>query len=220
MPKRQRQKMKNELKKENTNDKHLLINVSFIVISSFHSILNFLPTCSFLDRRFPFNPRVSTLIIFLKNSAQNLHLSISVSSLFSSMMSRLLIISIAVLFLLQGATVAFQASTSLLRHPNLANTIVTQHKKYSPIATTSLQSSTTSDEDPYASPQLDTGAIAKYITAAATELGLFSATFQLLEIAKSTLDIKLPFAAIVFFFYACSLKSRVFNPLNNQRPDR
>lgn len=130
------------------------------------------------------------------------------------MISRLLTISIAVISLLKGV-VSFQAARSTsLHHPNLANTIVTQHKN-TPIATTFLQSSTTSDEDPYASPELDTGAIAKYITAAATELGLFSATFQLLD----SLDIK-PFAAIAFFFYACSLKSRVFNPLNNQRPDR
>jgi len=141
------------------------------------------------------------------------------------MMSRLLPISIAVLSLLQGIILpvnSFQAARSTsLHHPNLANTIVTQHKKYIQpiIATTSLQSSTTSD-DPYASPELDTGAIAKYITAAATELGLFSATFQLLEIAQSSFDIKLPFAVIAFFFYACSLKSRIFNPLNNQRPDR
>jgi len=137
------------------------------------------------------------------------------------MMSRLLSISIAVLSLLQGVVLPINAFSSA-RGPNLANTVVTQHKKYNnrhtpmPIATTSLQSSTTSDEDPYASPELDTGAIAKYITAAATELGLFSATFQLLDIAQ----FKLPFAAIAFFFYACSLKSRVFNPLNNQRPDR
>ena len=134
-------------------------------------------------------------------------------------MTRLLTISIAVLSLLQVDS--FQAARSTSLHlPNLAKNIVTQHKKYTPIATTSLQSSTTSDEDPYASPELDTGAIAKYITAAATELGLFSATFQLLDIAISSVDIKLPFAAIAFFFYACSLKSRVFNPLNNQRPDR
>ena len=141
-------------------------------------------------------------------------------------MSRLLPISIAVLSLLLAGFIprssAFQtAGSALLHRSNLANTAVTQYKKYTPIATTtSLQSSTTSDEDPYASPQLDTGAIAKYIAAAATELGLFSATFQLLDIAQSSLDIKLPFAAIAFFFYACSLKSRVFNPLNNQRPDR
>ena len=133
------------------------------------------------------------------------------------MMTRLLTISIAVLSLLQVDS--FQAARSTSLHlPNLAKNIVTQHKKYTPIATTSLQSSTTSDEDPYASPELDTGAIAKYITAAATELGLFSATFQLLDIAQS--QVKLPFAVISFFFYACSLKSRVFNPLNNQRPDR
>ena len=38
--------------------------------------------------------------------------------------------------------------------------------------------------------------------------------------AQASLPTKLPFPAIAFLFYACSLKSRVFNPLNNQRPDR
>ena len=117
-------------------------------------------------------------IYFFKKLSYTQNLASSIS-----MMSRLLTISIAVLSLLQGV-VSFQAARiTSLHHPNLANTIVTQHKKYTPIATTtSLQSSTTtSDEDPYASPQLDTGAIAKYITAAATELGLFSAPTLLIS---------------------------------------
>lgn len=89
--------------------------------------------------------------------------------------------------------------------------------------TTALQSSTASgnEEDPYSSPQLDTGALAKYAAAAVTELALFGGTFQLIDLALSQLDIaQLPFPAMAFVFYAASLKSRVFNPLNNQRPDR
>mmetsp|Transcript_1856 Transcript_1856/g.3286 ORF Transcript_1856/g.3286 Transcript_1856/m.3286 type:complete len:315 (-) Transcript_1856:200-1144(-) len=87
-------------------------------------------------------------------------------------------------------------------------------------ATTALSSSTVSEEDPYSSPQLDTGALAKYAVAATTELALFGATFQLIDLALAQLDTQLPLPAIAFVFYAASLKSRVFNPLNNQRPDR
>ncbi len=88
--------------------------------------------------------------------------------------------------------------------------------------TTTLRSSSSSDINPYTSPQLDTDALLKYATSAITELSLFAATFQLLDVISSQLlnleSIPMPFAFLVF--YACSLKSRVFNPLNNQRPDR
>lgn len=87
--------------------------------------------------------------------------------------------------------------------------------------TTAVQSSTTSNDDPYASPELDTGALAKYAIAAVTELTLFGAIFQLLDLASAQLlDTQLPFPVMAFLFYAASLKSRTFNPLNNQRPDR
>ena len=141
--------------------------------------------------------------------------------------SSLLPSSLAVLSLLQGTLMspanAFQtASRTSLHLPKLVGQSGASfvHPNRHPIATTYLQSSTTSNEDPYASPQLDTSAITKYIIAGTTELGLFSATFQLLDMAQASLDTKLPFPAIAFLFYACSLKSRVFNPLNNQRPDR
>ena len=86
-----------------------------------------------------------------------------------------------------------------------------------------LAATTTGNDDPYASPQVDTDALAKYSLAAITQLALFSAVFQLIDLATSQLGIvgpPLPFPALAFLFYACSLKSRVFNPLNNQRPDR
>ena len=85
----------------------------------------------------------------------------------------------------------------------------------------SFQLRSTKDEiDPYLSPELDTDAVTKYIIAAATEMSLFAGTFKLLDTALSTVDVQLPFPAIAAVFYASSLKSRVFNPLNNQRPDR
>jgi hypothetical protein len=83
-----------------------------------------------------------------------------------------------------------------------------------------FSSTTTSSEDPYASPQLDTDAILKYGTAAITELSLFAGLFKLLDVSLSQLDVAMPFPMAFAIFYACSLKSRVLNPLNNQRPDR
>jgi tryptophan-rich sensory protein len=80
-------------------------------------------------------------------------------------------------------------------------------------------SSVSKDENPFASPQLDTDALAKYSLAAITELSLFGATLQLLDVAQASFDTRLPFPLVTFLFYASSIKSRVFNPLNNQRPD-
>lgn len=80
-------------------------------------------------------------------------------------------------------------------------------------------SSVSKDENPFTSPQLDTDAVAKYSLAAITELALFGATLQLLDVAQASFDTRLPFPLVTFLFYASSIKSRVFNPLNNQRPD-
>lgn len=88
------------------------------------------------------------------------------------------------------------------------------------VASFTLSSTASEVEDPYASPQLDTDAVAKYAASAIAELSLFGATFSLIDAALAQLDFKLPFAGTAFLFYAISLKSRVFNPLNNQRPDR
>lgn len=142
--------------------------------------------------------------------------------------------SLAALAFLRGAplsTHAFRApnnpsiqNSRLIHSPTSALTHQNNHQAASILAarqaTTALSSSTVSEDDPYSSPQLDTGALAKYAVAATTELALFGATFQLIDLALAQLDTQLPLPAIAFVFYAASLKSRVFNPLNNQRPDR
>ena len=93
-----------------------------------------------------------------------------------------------------------------------------QQERTSP---TLFSTSSSDDVNPYtSSPQLDTNAIVKYSASAITELTLFATTFQLLDVALAQFDVTLPFPAAFVLFYACSLKSRVFNPLNNQRPDR
>mmetsp|Transcript_18990 Transcript_18990/g.33420 ORF Transcript_18990/g.33420 Transcript_18990/m.33420 type:complete len:320 (-) Transcript_18990:287-1246(-) len=146
--------------------------------------------------------------------------------------------SLAALAFLQGAllpTNAFHApANTSLQHPKLthsASSAVTHQNNHhrgalatiSQVKTTSTAlpiSTASSNEDPYSSPQLDTDALTKYAVAAITELTLFSATFQLLDLALAQLDTQLPLPAVAFLFYGASLKSRAFNPLNNQRPDR
>ena len=80
----------------------------------------------------------------------------------------------------------------------------------------------TSSLDPYTSPKLDTDALTKYFLSGLTEISLFGATFQLTDLTLARWDFtpsSLPFPLVVFVFYAISLKSRIFNPLNNRRPD-
>ena len=133
---------------------------------------------------------------------------------------------LAALSILQGSVLpvtAFQTASVSLHRPRLPvqpTAFAIQHNHH-PVAATKTSSilRSTTVEDPDA-PELDTDAITKYIISAIVELGLFSAIFQLLDMTTTSLDIQLPFPAIAFLFYACSLKSRVFNPLNNQRPNR
>ena len=54
-------------------------------------------------------------------------------------------------------------------------------------------------------------------------MSLFSAVFKAVDVGLASAGLdpsSIPFPLIVFAFYACALKSRVFNPLNNARPDR
>ena len=93
-----------------------------------------------------------------------------------------------------------------------------------------LSSATSSDDagsdgqlDAGSDGQLDVGALGKYALAAGIQMSLFGGIFKLADIGLASAGMtpsSLPFAAIAFVFYACALKSRAFNPLNNKRPDR
>lgn len=69
---------------------------------------------------------------------------------------------------------------------------------------------------------LDTEAIAKYGAAAVIQLTLISGVFYGLDTLLASTDTTSSIPSVVTWFlcYALSLKSRVFNPLNNARPDR
>jgi benzodiazapine receptor len=111
---------------------------------------------------------------------------------------------------------AFPLSVKLNKSASLVKATIAVSSSSS---SSSTLSSTVSNDDPFSSPKLDTDALVKYALSAIAELTLFGVTFQLLDVAQAQFDARLPFPAVAFLFYACSLKSRVFNPLNNQRPD-
>lgn len=69
--------------------------------------------------------------------------------------------------------------------------------------------------------ELDVEAIGKYAISAGVEMVLLTLFLRMLDFGMSPERGmgELPLPAITAIFYALSLKSRVFNPLNNQRPD-
>jgi len=82
---------------------------------------------------------------------------------------------------------------------------------------TSLRSATSNSNEV----AFDTEAVLKYTAAATVEMTCFATSFYLLDLllAQFSLTNSIPAPLIGFLFYAISLKSRIFNPLNNQRPD-
>jgi translocator protein len=70
-------------------------------------------------------------------------------------------------------------------------------------------------------PQLDVDAITKYVIAAAVQMSAFYLLLNAMDwsVARLGLNVdSVPVWANCAFFYACSLKSRVLNPLSNERP--
>ena len=65
---------------------------------------------------------------------------------------------------------------------------------------------------------VDWDALRKYGIAALVQMGLFYAIGWGLDAIVRTSGRTVPFGINCLLFYACSLKSRIFNPLSNQRP--
>ena len=71
-----------------------------------------------------------------------------------------------------------------------------------------------------ASKELDRDAVVKYGTAVAAQLAAVTATFGAIDVATdAVLGGPLPWQAVTALFWGLSLKSRVFSPLDNARPD-
>jgi tryptophan-rich sensory protein len=66
---------------------------------------------------------------------------------------------------------------------------------------------------------LDTGAVGRYGIALIIQMGLIAGVFKLLDITVASFNVSnVPFAINFISFYFLALKSRIFNPLSNQRP--
>lgn len=90
------------------------------------------------------------------------------------------------------------------------------------VGTTSIvsQLSSTASEDQVATqPPVDYDALIKYHAAIAIQMSIFVAGLAALDTLVDATGITVPFPVVAVLFYGLSLKSRVFNPLNNARPN-
>ena len=67
--------------------------------------------------------------------------------------------------------------------------------------------------------ELDVDALVKYGSSIGIQMVIITALLAGLDALVSTIGIEVPFPAVFALFYFFSLKSRTFNPLNNQRPN-
>eukprot|EP00560_Eucampia_antarctica_P006777 CAMPEP_0197831694 /NCGR_PEP_ID=MMETSP1437-20131217/11575_1 /TAXON_ID=49252 ORGANISM="Eucampia antarctica, Strain CCMP1452" /NCGR_SAMPLE_ID=MMETSP1437 /ASSEMBLY_ACC=CAM_ASM_001096 /LENGTH=316 /DNA_ID=CAMNT_0043434719 /DNA_START=18 /DNA_END=968 /DNA_ORIENTATION=- len=137
---------------------------------------------------------------------------------------------ICALVTLQASTNAFQPQLSNTANFCRPSTVVNRndctttgrsvvgHNRLNGGASVSTKTSTKLHSQ---SKSIDTDAILKYGTAAVVQMSIFSTAFYLLDqiVGVSPLT-QLPAPAVGFLFYFFSLKSRIFNPLNNKRPKR
>jgi len=119
----------------------------------------------------------------------------------------------------------FLASSVLLlkeKHNNHDSSTTTTTTTTTTTRTTSrLMAASSSTQEP-PEIQLDTSALIKYGSSIAIQMSLITALFAGVDVATNALGLEdgLPFLAVLPIFYGLSLKSRTFNPLNNQRPNR
>ncbi len=67
---------------------------------------------------------------------------------------------------------------------------------------------------------VDIEAIAKYAGAVVLQMSLITGLFTGIDALVGATGIQIPFAANFFMFYIFALKSRIFNPMSNQRPQK
>ena len=83
-----------------------------------------------------------------------------------------------------------------------------------------LSSSSSSQVSSSASSKFDYEALFKYFAAIGIQVGLFALLFRGLDTAIGHFSIKVPTAVNFVLFYGLALKSRVLNPLANDRPNK
>ncbi|CAE8684769.1 unnamed protein product, partial [Polarella glacialis] len=67
--------------------------------------------------------------------------------------------------------------------------------------------------------QLDTDAVVKYVAAASIQILAIAAFFAALDTAVASSGVQVPDWGVFLLFFGLSIRSRIFSPLDNARPD-
>jgi tryptophan-rich sensory protein len=87
------------------------------------------------------------------------------------------------------------------------------------IKATGATLASTADGQTEKSTQVDYDALVKYHASIVIQMSIFALSLTALDALVESTGLQVPFPAVVALFYGVSLKSRIFNPLNNARPN-
>jgi len=92
----------------------------------------------------------------------------------------------------------------------------------SSVCSSSSSSNDSESESTVSTREFDSDALLKYVIAAMAQMACFTTLFQFLDrvLAQLQLTNSIPGILIGLLFYSFSLRSRIFNPLNNDRPTK
>lgn len=146
---------------------------------------------------------------------------------------KMMSVSAALLFVTAGTTAGFQLwapqqhqysvmiaakQSGNQRTPQWRSAQPRQEQQLSSDATTILSAASTTSENEER--VLDVEAIGKYLGAIVLQMGLITGLFTGIDALVGATGIQIPFAANFFLFFIFALKSRIFNPLSNERPQK
>lgn len=136
----------------------------------------------------------------------------------------ILSLSAALLLATAGTTTGFQLRTPPTAATNAnANTVDKRANGLVPPqslnrSTPTILSATDAASSDEEDRVLDTEAIAKYTGAIAAQMALIAGLFTGIDALVAATSVQIPFPAAFAFFFVFALKSRIFNPMSNQRP--
>jgi benzodiazapine receptor len=132
---------------------------------------------------------------------------------------KLCVSSLLLLLSLLGRGAAFQSPRIPNKVVSVDPTIAHSIDQPRPISSGRSTTSLFADTSDSSAPELDTDALVKYGSSIAIQMGIIAALFYGLDTIIDSTGIEVPFPAVMALFFVFSLKSRTFNPLNNQRPN-
>ena len=105
-------------------------------------------------------------------------------------------------------------STTVHPVPNIRDTAIVVDRQ--PVAPTVLHAVTSQSE---AAPDADYDALVKYHVSISVQMALIAGVLKGFDVVMDVTGMDAPFWVTVPLFYGFSLKSRIFNPLQNNRPN-